>query len=170
MTYTLTQVVLAIDPGYVESGYCRFTNGVPDMWGKASNWDLIRSLRKRATADFTLAIEMVQQTYGGSPVGPEVFQTVCWSGQFIEAIQSAGGVALRFGRKEVVTHLTGSARGKDKDVRAAVIRRYGEPGTKKNPGLVYGMTKDAWQACGLGLLALDKAAGPRQRRRSSRGA
>jgi hypothetical protein len=42
-------------------------------------------------------------------------------------------------------------RAKDSNIRQALIDRFGEPGTKKVPGLLYGIKKDEWSALALGV-------------------
>jgi hypothetical protein len=50
------------------------------------------------------------------------------------------------GRKAIKSHLCSTTQAKDKDIRAALIDRLGEPGTKKNPGPTYGISGDCWAA------------------------
>jgi len=59
-------------------------------------------------------------------------------------------------RKRVVRHLTGTMKGGDVNVRAALIDRYGgiggkeaAIGTKASPGPLHGVKADCWAALGL---------------------
>jgi hypothetical protein len=89
-------------------------------------------------------------------VGREVFDTVRWAGRFEEAAHPTP-VAL-LGRKDVVTHLTGTARGNDADVRAALIDRFGGSsaiGKKASPGPLHGIAKDVWSALAIAVTYSD---------------
>ena len=52
-------------------------------------------------------------------------------------------------RKTVVTTICLNPRAKDSNIRQAMINKYGSPGTKKAPGVLYGVKRDMWQALGL---------------------
>ena len=62
---------------------------------------------------------------------------------------------MRAYRKQIVMHHCNDARAKDKNIRQAMIDRFGEPGTKKNPGGTYGISKDIWSALAIAAYALD---------------
>ena len=49
-------------------------------------------------------------------------------------------------REEKKLLCAGIPRPKDKHVRAALIKLYGEPGTASNPGPTYGISADVWSA------------------------
>jgi hypothetical protein len=92
----------------------------------------------------------------GMSVGAEVFETCVWIGRFIEAW---GRTWTKIYRKEVVTHLCGSARAKDSNVRQRIIDIYGGKdkaiGKKANPGPLYGLSGDMWQALGVAITYAD---------------
>jgi len=56
-------------------------------------------------------------------------------------------------------HICGSARAKDQNIRQALIDRYGGKetaiGKKQNPGPLYGIKADEWQALGLAITFLE---------------
>jgi hypothetical protein len=107
-------------------------------------------VRLRLTGVTDLVIEQVASY--GMPVGAEVFETVFWSGRFAEA--SVPRRVHRITRKAIVTHLCGSARAKDSNVRQALIDRFGGTdaiGRKATPGPLYGVTRDVWAALAVAI-------------------
>ena len=99
-------------------------------------------------------IEMVASY--GMAVGKEVFDTCVWIGRFKQkAIENDIPVEYIY-RKEEKMNLCNSMKAKDSNIRQALIDRFGEVGTKKNPGWFYGFKKDIWQAYAVGVTYLDK--------------
>src|SRR5262245_23074569 len=127
--------MIAIDPGPVESAWVLFEHGAVLSSGIEQN----ETVRQRLRLDLNpvmgqLAIEMVQSF--GMPVGREVFETVFWTGRFVEAWN--GPFTLVY-RQQIKLHLCNSVKAKDANIRQALIDRIGAPGTKKNPGPTYGV-------------------------------
>ncbi|HUU41875.1 MAG TPA: hypothetical protein VMW42_13145 [Desulfatiglandales bacterium] len=143
--------VLAIDPGPKESAYVIWDN-------KEIHWAVILGnefLLERLYQTDPKSIYLVQeevQSYG-MPVGKDVFETVYWTGVFAEAFRKGDLTAhfARLPRKAIKLHLCNSLRAKDSNIRQALIDRFGLPGTKKAPGLTYGLKKDLWQAFALAV-------------------
>lgn len=88
----------------------------------------------------------------GMPVGAETFNTCVWIGRYVEKMQ--GQMAL-LTRLKVKLHLCQSARAKDGNVRQALIDRFGAPGTKGNPGALYGVSSHAWAALAVAVTHYD---------------
>jgi hypothetical protein len=59
-------------------------------------------------------------------------------------------------RAEEKMNLCYSMKAKDSNIRQALIDRFGEVGTKNNPGFFYGFKKDIWAAFAVGVTYLDK--------------
>lgn len=98
-----------------------------------------------------LVIEMIASY--GMPVGKEVFETCVWIGRFIQAHSSKYRLVYR---ADVKMHLCHSMKANDATIRQALIDRFGAPGTKKNPGLLYGMNNsDIRSAFAVGLTAIE---------------
>ena len=156
--------LLAIDPGTTQSGYCLLdidSHKIIEI-GKIDNSLLADKLRadKLYVFDLTgkvkitywfskdsvqLVIEEIK-SYGNA-VGDTTLQTCVWVGRFIECW---GGREIAFiPRKTVVTTLCLNPRARDSNIRQAMINKYGSPGTKKAPGVLYGVKRDMWQALGL---------------------
>ena len=145
------RVIFAIDPGPIESGWCMLDDGKIDSFGKWKNdkiytycaWDIV-------------AIERIK-SYGMS-VGDEVFETCFWSGRFYQRFEEYADNIVRPTRKEIVTHLCGSAKAKDANVRQALIDRWGAPGKKSAPGPTFGISGDMWAALAVATYVLDTVA------------
>lgn len=159
--------VLAIDPGTDQSAWLGFDGQSVRGHGIVDNAELLRLIRSReivrellgGTLDTTVVIEQMRSFM--QRVGREVFETVRWAGRFEEAAHPMRVVLL--GRKDVVLHLCGSARGNDADVRAAVAERFGgsaAKGTKTAPGPLYGVARDVWSALALAVTWTDEEAKP----------
>lgn len=136
--------ILAIDPGSEQSAYV--------LWdGKQILLSNICKNEQGLVLNFApdaLVIEKIESY--GMAVGASVFTTCIWIGRFIERwlnhpVYSQKSWYL-LPRREVKMHLCGSARAKDSNIRQALIDRFGAPGTKKNPGMTYGLSKDLWAA------------------------
>lgn len=143
--------VLAIDPGTSQSAFCYFNPSAnpPSLSaGILPNEEMIELIRKFSGVE--LIIERVASY--GMPVGVEVFQTVHWSGRFQQA--HLGTTRLIF-RRDVKLHICKSPKANDASIRQRLIDLYGAPGTKKSPGLLYGMKADMWQAFALAVTAIE---------------
>jgi hypothetical protein len=144
--------LLAIDPGPEQSAYVIWDGDKP-VFGILRNEDLLSELpafRKQTTR---CVIEMVAHYGRGMPAGKSVFDTCIWIGRFGQVYGWDRLSCMR--RLEVKMHLCGQANARDSNVRQALIDRFGAPGTKKRPGLTYGMAKDVWQAFALAVTYLD---------------
>ena len=146
--------ILAIDPGPEESAYVVLLNGKidPDRFGKQKNESLLDRLRYGPShwGSNILAIEQVACM--GMAVGAEVFETVYWTGRFVQAW---GLTFERIKRHQAKMHLCGNMRAKDANIRQALIDKLGKPGNKKAPGGTYGISGDVWSALAIGVTFLE---------------
>lgn len=148
--------LLAIDPGPVESAYVLYDTerGMPLKFAKVENEHLLRMLDGAAYDE--LAVEMVASY--GMAVGAEVFETCVWAGRFIERCRWPS--FLRVYRRDVKSHLCGSQRANDSNIRQALIDRYGPGkakavGLKASPGPMYKMNEDCRSALGVAITATE---------------
>lgn len=149
--------IIAIDPGCHESAWIAYgEDGQIIEFGKEPNEQLLARLRTPQPSVGHLACEMVASY--GMAVGKEVFETVLWIGRFIEAWggQPDGGQHTLVYRKDVKLNICGSVRANDSNIRQALIDRFGAPGTKKEPGATYGISKDVWSALAVAVTYTDK--------------
>lgn len=148
-------LILAIDPGTTESGWCMTRGSDIVASGVFQNPQMLGYVREASAADL-LAIEMIASY--GMPVGKEVFETCVWIGRFVQAWKAPETARLVY-RKDVKLHLCGTPRAKDPNVRQALIDLYPgtgggkvpQIGTKGQPGPLYGVTSHAWPALGVAV-------------------
>lgn len=88
----------------------------------------------------------------GMAVGREVFETCFWTGRFWDRCKGSFHLVPR---REVKLHLCGQTRAKDSNIIQALKDRFGDKGTKKAPGLTYGLKADLWQAFALAVTCGD---------------
>ncbi len=169
----MSEFILAIDPGNVESAYALLDEDLrPLKFGKflneimfANACDAINSCVKNDDI-LHVCIEMIASY--GMAVGKEVFETCIWIGQLKERFERAKKQNepfisdIRFiYRKDEKMNLCHSMRASDANIIQALVDRFasGEPnhgkGTKKSPGWFYGFRKDIWQAYAVGITYAD---------------
>jgi len=147
--------IMAVDPGTTESAWVYLVGGIPLSWGKWPNGEVLSKLRSSPLGDEMLAVEAVASY--GMPVGAEVFETVFWSGRFVQAYD---GPHVRVYRREVKLHLCSSVKANDASIRCAILDRFGGKeaaiGKKASPGPLYGIKADVWAALAVGLRVWDR--------------
>lgn len=150
--------ILAIDPGNVKSAWLLYDTETktPIDFKIEDNEVLLTKIRDFPGRLFTyLAIEMIASY--GMPVGKTVFDTCVWIGRFIEAWK--GKSYKQIYRMDVKMCLCKSTRAKDANIRQALIDRYPatgngaipQIGTIKQPGPLYGISKDVWSALAVAV-------------------
>lgn len=145
-------MILAIDPGNEESAYCLIDEKTykPIEFGKVGNPLML--IKMNELKYNKIIIEMIASY--GMPVGASVFETCVWIGRFIQNRKCPDYEYIY--RKEEKMNLCNSMKAKDSNIRQALIDRFGEVGTKKNPGWFYGFKKDIWAAYAVGVTYIDK--------------
>jgi hypothetical protein len=151
-------IILAIDPGPVQSAYCVYDTGkdTPLEFGIYPNNRMRQKIA--VTNAQRLVIEMIASY--GMPVGETVFLTCLEIGRFIEQYapsatswqnNSLPANIYLMPRKEVKEHICHSLRANDANIRQALIDRYGSVGTRKKPGILYGVKGDMWAALAVAV-------------------
>lgn len=154
-------MILAIDPGTTESAFVLYdeTNRAILNHGKLKNSAVEREC---STSDADeMAIEMIASY--GMPVGREVFETCVAIGRFQHCYEASRLPWHKrhdlVYRAQVKSHLCGSTRAKDANVRQALISAFGGKakavGTKKQPGPLYGIKGDCWSALAVAITFAD---------------
>ncbi len=149
--------ILAIDPGNIKSAYCLIDTNTykPSSFGKQDNNWLLGFMNTQGALFDKVIIEMIASY--GMPVGKEVFDTCVWIGRFKQIAESQDLEVEYIYRKDEKMNICHSMKAKDSNIRQALIDRFGEVGTKKNPGWFYGFKADIWQAYAVGVTYLDMA-------------
>lgn len=144
--------IISVDPGHQVTALVQW-NGVEIIRSLFLQHEHVRDfLRTQGGFADVIAIETVSSY--GMPVGKEVFETVRETGRYIQVCADNDFNVILPTRQQVVIHLC-RRMGGDSAVRAAIIERFGQPGTKKAPGITYGLKRDLWQAFGVGVYAYD---------------
>lgn len=143
--------ILGIDPGPIRSAFVEWTPNRILSHGIYRNEELLEMFRAY-TLNVIPVIEMVQSF--GMPVGREVFETVLIIGRLLEVFSSQDPKLVY--RKDIKLHFCQSPRAKDSNIRQALIDRFGSPGTKKNPGILYGIRADEWSALAVAVYYQDR--------------
>jgi hypothetical protein len=149
-------MILAIDPGSVESAYVLLDKNLKAIdFGKLPNEEMRNRIKLKFfmpdSLKLDIAIEMIASY--GMPVGAEVFETVRWIGRFQEV---AFPKEVKFiYRKDEKMNLCHTMKAKDSNIIQALKDRFGDKGTKKNPGWFYGFSNDVWQAYAVGITYYD---------------
>jgi len=142
-------IILGIDPGPKESAYVRLSDGIILAHDYLPNDDIRAILRWNPRCYDLMVIEWIEGY--GLTVGKETFETCLWVGRFIEV----SGHDCRIGRKAIKSHLCNTTQARDRDIRAALIDKLGEPGTRKKPGPTFGLVGDEWSALSVALTWAD---------------
>lgn len=152
----MSGIISGIDPGTTMSAVTMIFVQNGDILSQASrkipNAELL-SWAREMRGDVVVFIEGMQSY--GMPVGKETFETCYLIGRILEILDSSGVKCTMVFRKDVVQHHCLTTKGKDANVRAALIERFGAVGTKKNPGLLYGISADMWSSMAIATLGYD---------------
>ena len=145
--------VFAIDPGPQVSGYCVWDGEKILEFGNPDNeWLLNYLLDRGLMSRVRLAIEKIVPQ---SKMGASTIDTVFWAGRFYQAYKMPGEPVLLVPRAKVKLHHLHSESGCDSDIIYTLTQRFRGKGTKKSPGLTYGLTSHAWQAFALAVYVYD---------------
>lgn len=160
-------MILAIDPGNVESAYVVVDNNLkPVKFGKVEN-ELLRNFIVSLVSDYPhreIAIEMIAHYGSNISPGKEVFDTCVWIGRFAETARHWSKNKARVSyvyRKDEKIHLCGTMKAKDNNIRRALIDRFAKhdlkngKGVKANPDWFYGFRDDIWQAYAVAVTYME---------------
>lgn len=152
-------MILAIDPGNTESGWCLIDDDYKILdKGKDLNDYVLNLIRTEPSTD--VVIEMIASY--GMAVGQTVFDTCVWVGRFQQKAYGVRDVTKIY-RKDIKMNLCGQTRAKDSNIRQALVDRFsyerhaakGGKGTKNDQGFFFGFKSDIWAAYALGVTFLD---------------
>lgn len=139
---------MSIDPGTTKTAYMVY-HPMSSTWsrfGKVPNAQVLAEIL--AVRPELVVCEDMQSM--GRPVGNEVFATVRFTGR-IQQICFNEEIPFHLIKRTTIKKFLCPKvfRSKDKDVRAALIRIYGEQGSKSDPGPTYGIANDVWSALAI---------------------
>ena len=148
-------MIIATDPGSEESAYVIMDEQYNLIqFGKEKN-EVIQNMLYVMSGEIDIApdllvCEMVASY--GMAVGKTVFDTCVWIGRFCATYDNKFELMYR---KTVKMHLCNSMKAKDSNIRQVLIDRFGEVGTKKKPGKLYGVSADVWSALAIAITWFD---------------
>jgi hypothetical protein len=151
----MSEMILGIDPGTTHSALVWWDGKAVCWYRYLENATVLSALNPNTPANVcSVAIEMIASY--GMPVGRETFETVRWIGRFQQQFVHCGySEPELLYRKDIKLHLCGSMRAKDANVRQALIDRFGPPGTKGKPGVLYDIKSHGWAALAVAVTAWD---------------
>ena len=150
-------IILGLDPGYERSAVVAFDGFTVLDCGINPNLDMLDYLEiERDRGPRQLVVEQIESF--GMAVGKEVFETVFWTGRFVQAWMPKS--FARVPRRLVKQHLCHTARATDANIRQALIDRFGGTdtaiGKKKTPGPLYGVRSHCWAALAVAVTWYDQ--------------
>lgn len=150
------KTIYAIDPGTTESALVVWDGDKIADAVIAPNEQMLSLVESYAAGKGVLAIEQICSY--GMPVGKETFETVFWSGRFAQVWAERGGQFEQVPRLKVKMHLCHSSKAKDSNVWQALVDRFGAPGKKSSPGLLYPLKSHTRAAFALAVYWMDTRA------------
>lgn len=153
-------MIIGIDPAPSQSAVVVYNHDCRQVLYALTlpNVDVIRELRNLTMLlrmPPTVVIEWINNM--GLPVGNSVFETCRQIGRMEAAFIREGWRVELLSRNAIRMQLCGRTAGvNDAVIAQAVINRFGEDrqqavGTKKNPGPLYGIKRDLWQALAVAI-------------------
>jgi len=163
-------MILAIDPGNIESGYVVTNNDLSIIEkGKVANnllLDYLHDYLSQSAIDTFLdedssekvhiVIEMIASY--GMAVGQSVFETCLWVGRFTQEVyMMTDKEPTLIYRKDEKMNLCGTMKAKDSNISQALIDRFAPntrnkgKGTKADKGWFYGFKSDIWAAYAIAV-------------------
>jgi len=145
--------IIGIDPGNLETAFVEIEPIVKEhteinilQYGILPNCEMLDLVRANIDSDSVHAIEMIASY--GMPVGKTVFETCLMIGRIQEASKIPCHLVYR---KDIKMAFCGNFRAKDANIKQALTDRFGQQGTKLNPGRLYGIKKDMWSALAVAV-------------------
>ena len=149
--------IVGVDPGTTESAWVKYliAEDRVEQFETLDNdlfVDVLAPRRDGGWGKSNCILVVEQMASYGKPVSTSVFDTVFWSGRFVQAW---GGRFVMYPRRRVKKVLLGKDKGGDPQVHTAVLSWFGGKtlavGSKSDKGELWGMKGHEWQACGLAL-------------------
>ena len=149
-------IIAGIDPGPHLSGFCVWDTCSQEIIFSVPN--MINYNIGRITFGETVYIIEDVKSFGMA-VGESVFSTCKQIGELLYRLDNSISVYKR----DVQLHFCNTTRAKDTNIKRVLLDRFGEKGTKKNPGKTYGLSQHAWDAFALCILYEDELKQPLQK-------
>jgi len=150
--------ILGIDPASKRVGVVVWCPDIPKIlhtiYDPGAALEYFREIDLKPNYPNFIGIEMIGHYGQGMPAGKDVFDTCLFIGRTLEILRTFQPNLIM--RSEIKMHFCNSVRAKDSNIRQALIDRFGLPGVKKSPGLLYGIKGDEWSALAVAVYLWDK--------------
>lgn len=158
-------IICALDPGNIKTGWMELnSNGAIGgcCGGVDTNEEILEMFRDNRDRNITYVCEQMV-LYGVS--GHTIADTLFWTGRFYQALQELGYEMKLVTRATIKAHICGTSRVGDKEIKDALVHRFGPPwletppGSKKKriPGPTNGITSHMWAALAVAVTYYDQS-------------
>ena len=149
--------IIGIDPGTEKSGFMLWDREKQIITAKdiPKNLILAKKLKFQQQLSETTICGIEDIQCQGQPLGKSIFRTLKWIGIFGYIEEQNKIVVIEIYRRTLVNHFTGSSTGGDRNISTALKIRFGNKGTKKNPGKLYGVKTHMWPALAVAIMIND---------------
>jgi len=164
----MKKYILSVDPGPIKSGYIFLSLLNNNTFGIINKNHIDNDTMKRIMINKCIMnhnLEIVIETIVsyGTVMGQTTINTSIWAGRFFQIAQDVNSKVSFLSRPEVKMNLCKDSRAKRANMKQAIKDRFGEYGTKKNPGRLYdlktnlekGMLEHIWAAFELAITYID---------------
>jgi hypothetical protein len=149
--------VFGIDPGPTASGVVWFDGREVLLAGHLDNDEILEVIDHQLPISCALVVEKVVSY--GKPVGGPTFETVFWSGRFVDRAEVKGMTWARLAYRDCRGHFT-RASIPDRAFRELLAARFGglkvARGRKSAPGPLWAVSGHAWDALAVALTWWDR--------------
>lgn len=158
--------ILAIDPGPEKSAnvFLSLYNNTFNILERdhINNEEMIRFILSKSITHGNIELVIETIVSYGNLMGQNTINTAIWAGQFFRYGKSLSLKTTFISRPEVQLNLCNNKRAKPKNMKQALKDRFGDFGTKKNPGKLYkikgagkGKIDHIWSALELAVTYID---------------
>lgn len=148
--------ILAIDPGTTETAFTVYDGVSLLHFGKHMNEIFERGgMPKMKEHGIDLVLIEGIASYG-MPVGASTFETCYFIGRLCKTCEYLDLKYKIIYRKDIKMHFCNSMKAKDGNISQALRDRFGEKGTKANPGFFFGVSADVWSSTAIAIYGHDK--------------
>lgn len=141
-------IICGIDPGTETSGVCVWDTKKQVIVVSDDKLDnrCLGIVNDSGGIWYTIEKYIIEDiTCYGMSVGREVFETCKLIGRLQERLDNTIVIAKR----HIQLHFCNTTRAKDTNIKRVLLDRFGGKGTKKEPGITYGLKDHAWDAFAL---------------------
>lgn len=159
--------ILSIDPGPEKSAYVLLALSSENIFGILGrdhiyNNDMIKYIIGKSMTHIPIELAIETIVSYGNKIGQKTIDTAIWAGQFFRQGRCINLKTTLISRPEVQLNLCNNKKAKPKNMRQAIKDRFGDYGTKKNPGRLYplrgagqGKSDHIWSALELAITYID---------------